>query len=357
VSAALKTEDRQVGRDSVVALARDLLAAARSISSRQLAAHRFRVGGLRIEVRFASDHLAKVYGARLGLPGEPTAARPDHRFFVLDAAEVDMERLPTWGDRQFSPRRFYEIMACAGMQAGYPPLNPTWSVLDRASGDGLLIMNGPNDLAPWDGGSPLLMLIRFALQTRGWRVAHAATLGAAGRGILLVGNGGAGKSGATLAGLRVGLATGGDDYVALGFEDDVPVARMLFRILKQDRAGLERHAGHAVATAAGKPNWQAKIEIDPQEYFPGCFAERLELRAVVVPRVRPENRVTEIVPVSAGEAMRTLMGSNLFQFGNPEEGLAFFARLLKLPCYGLALAPDPMLNGGALAHLIESLPS
>ena len=231
-------------------------------------------------------------------------------------------------------------------------------MFDLATGDGLLAVNDPADLPPWDSGAPLLTLVRFALEARHLRLVHAATLGLGGRGLLIIGDGGTGKSGTTLAGLNSELQTAGDDYVAVGFENGLPVARMLYRILKQDGAGLARHAGHRIATlAAAAPNWQGKIEVDPQLYFPDCFAERLELCAVVAPRIAPDQVDPDIVPITAGDALRTLMRSNLFQFGEQEDGLTFFSRLLKLPCYRAKLGPNPTRNGSTLRRFIEGLPS
>jgi hypothetical protein len=49
------------------------------------------------------------------------------------------------------------------------------------------------------------------------------------------------------------------------------------------------------------------------------------------------------------------MRTNLFT-GSVEEGMRFFAHLLRLPCYTMTLAPDAAANGAVLARLVGQLP-
>jgi hypothetical protein len=217
------------------------------------------------------------------------------------------------------------------------------------------LARAPEDLPDWHAGAPLRQHLHWLLRARGQRLAHAASLGRAGRGILLLGHGGAGKSGATLAGLAAGLQTVGDDYIALG--DLQPArARPLFRVVKQDRAGLARLPGLIEHTAGLRENWKGKVEFDPAAIFPGCFADCIEIHAIVLPHVAlaPQPRFVEI---GAGDAMRSLMRSNLFQFpGEPEDGMEYYAELLRsLPVHRLDLSADATANGAALAEFLGRL--
>lgn len=341
--------ERAVDRGSLVEHLRTLLAAARRVRPRMVA--RVRAGGMHLEIRLAGGGLEATYGTRLGLP-DSGEATPEVTLSLVTAADLGMAALPRWCDSSLGHGGFQRIVTDAGLRAEFPDRDGLWRVFDDALGEGVMAIDGADALPPWHAGAPFLGLVRFALKARGERLAHAATLGLGEDGILIVGDGGAGKSGTTLAGLAAGLSTAGDDYVGLGFEDGGPVARMLFRLLKQDRAGLARLAPHPVASHVGRPNWHGKLEFDPQAFFPGCFAERLRLRAVVVPRITREADAPLVEQVPPAEALRALMRSNLFQFGEPEDGLAFFARILKLPCYRMALPPDPVANGAALKRLI-----
>jgi hypothetical protein len=350
---------RIVTRADLVPFVRTILARARALPKSTLAVRRFRMAGLTVEVAFgsrgSSGDLTDAYSAHMGLPLAGGEEPADLRFFVLSAADLDLAASPEWGDTAWPVDAFGAALERLGLFAEYPWLTGVWRLLDTAEATGVLLMNTPADLPAWDGGAPLVDLLRPALAGRGIRVVHAATLGAQGRGVLLVGDGGAGKSATTLAGLAAGLGTAGDDYIGVSFEGGEPVARMLYRMMKQDRSGLARHAGHAVASAPGEPNWRGKIEFAPELYFPGCLAERLALKAVVIPHIAAGEEAPAIVPATGGEALRVAMRTNLFN-GSLAEGMHFFARLLKLPCYRMTLAPDAAANGAALARLVAKLP-
>jgi hypothetical protein len=350
---------RIVTRADLVPFTRAILDGARALPRTRLTVRRCRMAGLTVEVLFGSGGLTEAYSARMGVPlaqgdDAPETRPADARLFVLNASDLGLVESPQWGDEAWPVDAFGAAMARFGMFVEYPWLSRLWRLFDIADATGVLLMNTPADLPAWDAGAPLVDLVRQALAGRGMRVVHGATLGAAGRGILLVGDGGAGKSGTTLAGLAAGLNTVGDDYVAVSFEDGQPVARMLYRIMKQDRSGLARHAGHPVASAPGELNWHGKVEFAPDLYFPGCLVERLALKAVVIPRIGG-GEAPLLAPATGGEALRVAMRTNLFT-GSVEEGMRFFAHLLRLPCYTMALAPDAAANGAVLARLVGQLP-
>ena len=186
-------------------------------------------------------------------------------------------------------------------------------------------------------------------------MAHAATLGHDGKGILILGNGGAGKSGTTLAGLAAGLQTVGDDYIAL--DGSAPaVARPLFRLAKQERAGLRRIPGLAERLAHLPDNWMNKVEFDPASVFPGCFADALAIHAIVLSRIAhvPSPRFS---PATHGEAMRTLIPTNLNMFqGEPIDGLDYYGAMVRqVPAYTLDLSDAARDNGAALADFVSAL--
>ena len=85
------------------------------------------------------------------------------------------------------------------------------------------------------------------------RIAHAASLGRDGRGILLLGHGGAGKSGTALAGVAAGLQTVGDDYVALsGLRSGRRAAAVPHRQAGPRRPRPHRRAGGAAGASAAR---------------------------------------------------------------------------------------------------------
>lgn len=305
--------------------------------------------GLPLELVFDNPALADLYTPRFAAC-EPAAAQEPTRIHVLN----QMGELPVWSDAAFDAPAFHALLRESGLRAAYPHQQQVWQALDEGSGIGIHLARSLADLPLWHAGSPLRQHLHWLLQARGKRIAHAATLGAAGRGILLFGSGGAGKSGTTLAGIAAGLTSVGDDYVALGGSSPA-VATPLFRVFKQDRRGLQR-VDLLERTATLPENWMRKVEFDPTAFFPDCFVAALEIRALVLPRVAGA-ATPRFVPISPGEVMRSLIPTNLMQFpGESDDGMAYYADLARrLPAYRLDLSDDARQCGTALRDFIGTL--
>jgi hypothetical protein len=303
---------------------------------------------------FDDSELEGAYRARLcDLPAEPL---PVETIYVLSGKSPGLQMVPEWDGRGCSAPIFQEMIAGAGLRAAYPSRTGLWRFVDPRAHVGIQLSASRANLPKWDGAAPLRYHLHWLLEERGLRIAHAATLGQDGRGIVIFGRAGAGKSGTTLAGLEAGLTTVGDDLVCLNAAEP-RFARALFKVFKQDRAGLTRTRSLSDRTSHLVTNWHGKVEFDPDEYFPNAFVDELAIGAAVVPSIANADEPT-IVPVTAAEIMRALISSNVRQYpGEPETGMAFFARFLRrLPCYRIILSKDTAKNGEALARLIRQLP-
>jgi hypothetical protein len=306
--------------------------------------------GIPLELWFDDAGEADLILARLADAAPHANQEKRTRIYVLNRPT-----LPAWSDASCDAAEFHAIQGEAGLRAAYPFRPQEWLALDTRAKVGVQLARSSAHLPAWFAGAPLRQHLHWLLRARGWRIAHAATLGLHGRGILLVGNGGAGKSGTTLAGLAAGLQTVGDDYVALGGTDPA-IAQPLFRIAKQDHAGLARIPGLAERLAHLPANWMNKVEFDPAIAFPGCFADALQLGAIVMPRLA-HAAVPRFLPATAGEAMRTLIPTNLHQFpGEPIDGLDYYGDLVRpLPVRWLHLSDNARDNGAALAEFVAAL--
>ena len=76
---------------------------------------------------------------------------------------------------------------------------------DRHSRRALYWVRRASDLPFWEIASPFRILFHWWAQSWGGQVAHAAAVGVNGRGVLLAGKSGSGKSTAALACLRQGM--------------------------------------------------------------------------------------------------------------------------------------------------------
>jgi hypothetical protein len=307
-----------------------------------------------LKVFFDDPELEGAYRTRLcDLPAEPL---PVETIYILTGKSPGLQMIPEWDGHGCPAPLFQEMIAGAGLRAAYPARTGLWRFVDPRALVGIQLSATRANLPKWDGAAPLRYHLHWLLEERGLRIAHAATLGENGRGVVIFGRAGAGKSGSTLAGLEAGLTTVGDDLVCLGATEQ-RFARALFKVFKQDRAGLTRTSSLSDRTSHLATNWHGKVEFDPDEYFPNAFVDQLAIGAALVPSIAHADEPT-LIPVTTAEIMRALISSNVRQYpGEPETGMTFFARFLRnLPCYRINLSKDAAKNGEALARLIRQLP-
>jgi hypothetical protein len=346
-----------VDRHNLVAALRTMIAAAEAVPQARLHRRVASPAGIPLELWFDDEADADLYAARLADDVEPrtlSSRIPLARLYVLGAAALRTDVLPAWTDSGCDPVEFQSIVTRAGWRAAYPLRPRQWLAFDTAASVGVQLAHSTADLPDWFAGAPLRQHLHWLVRARGDRIAHAGTLGLDRRGILLLGHGGSGKSGTTLAGIAAGLQTVGDDYVALSGVP--PVARALFRIAKQDKAGLARIAGLGPQLSHRPLNWMNKVEFDPAAIFPGCFTNALRMAAIVLPTIA-HARVPGFTSAAAGEAMRILIPTNLYSFaGEPIDGMDYFADLMRsMPVYRLALSDDAAANGAVLAEFVAAL--
>jgi hypothetical protein len=211
------------------------------------------------------------------------------------------------------------------------------------------------DLPPWHSGAPFRVLLHLAATNRGWALVHGATLAEKGNGVLIVGPGKAGKSGTTLAGISVGLNTVGDDYVLVR-PGTPPTAFRVYNLLKQDRHGLARIAGLAEATADLETNWQDKLELDPEEIFPGCMVEQVQLGAILAPKIAHAAK-TQFLSVDPQRVFQQLWPSQWSQLPVAQaSGFKFAASLTRsLPTFVMLLSDNPTEIGESSRKFIAGL--
>ena len=208
---------------------------------------RVRVADLCIRLHMPSAVLADLYARRLG--GAITNTGTDHLHFHLGE--------PSWaGSPDAAAFAYYQSLGPdferlageAGLigvvgrrDASNNPTEPC-TLFNPRTGVGVQWVTALAHLPPWDAGSPFRLLIHWATAQRGMRMMHAGTLVSGRRAMLLVGQGGSGKSGTTLAGIASGLQTVGDDYVVVT-ADARPRVHRVHQLLKQDPAGIKRVLG------------------------------------------------------------------------------------------------------------------
>lgn len=343
---------RTADADDVAEYGHELLDLARKLPSASLHLRRLQLHGLAIEAWFSDPAYADLCERNLA---RGSAAADDVRItlFLLDAQSLGWPPPRRWGSDILDRRAINDELARTGLRGGYLHDPRVWQFFSRDMHVGVQLIRSPGLTPDWETGGPLRVFLHWAFAERRARLCHAATLGLDGRGLLLAGAGGSGKSGTTLAGIADGLATVGDDYSLIAVEETVR-AYPLYRILKQDPAGVTRALGPDAADRFGAINWQGKFEIHASSLPHSPFVERLDIGAIVIPKVarRPS---AELHPVSPGVAMRAFAPSSVFQLPDDEhEGIRFAADLCRrLPCFELLLSEDSKDIAGVLRSFIE----
>ena len=304
--------------------------------------------GIPIQLLLDDPSLALPYCGRL--VGWGTTKPPEATHFVVTGPRTGLRALPEWTDHAFGQAEFDALLASAGLKASFQDRN--WRLFDTNARIGAQISFRQGALRPWHAG---LLLIDWTVQSTGFSLVHAGTLGLNGRGLLLVGQSGFGKSGTTLAGLAEGLQTVGDDFIALRCDAEF-AARSVFPLGRQDPAGLDRIEGLRGRVAVHRVNHLGKFEFDLRDTFPGAFIDQLMVDSIVLP-VISDAATPSIQAITAAEAMVELMRSNPFRYvGNPATRLARFATLARgRPCFRLRLSADGTMNGRALRALLETM--
>lgn len=268
----------------------------------------------------------------------------------------DMPEPASWGDAHFTEHSFAQKLAEVGLRGHHFHDQDFWQVYAPDRRVGVQLMRSADAFPPWEISAPLRAFLHWGYAEQGMRLAHAGTLGLDGKGVLLAGAGGAGKSGTVVAGLLNGLDSVGDDYVLIDLVDGVK-ARPLFSTLKQDPKGLAR-LGLEKKLGAGRPlNWQGKHVFHINEIAPRPPRANLDISALMVPHIGG-GETSSITPMSRKDAIIALAPSGIAQMpGERESGFRFFSDLIRLlPCYRFSLGTRPAEIAGTIADFLARGP-
>lgn len=191
----------------------------------------------------------------------------------------------------------------------------------------------------WASASDLIML-------------HAATVGIDGKGVLVVGRSGSGKTTFALSCLLDGLDFVSDDYTLLSASGTLQ-AMPLYSMVGVTQEVCRRFP--QLDTLSSLPpkalsNGKTQFIIPAQR-----FAESLEVKAIILPVVRGESEPS-IQPVAQGRAMIHLLHSTALQTGREQDtGLIrqMAQRLARLPVYEMRMSTDLNKNPAALRQFLE----
>ena len=319
----------------------------------------YRVGGLRLRLRFAGPALLPVLTPALAhlAEGDAEAAAPLPTLTVdlWDTASTGVGMPPPpWraadylarGEiRGFNDDRFHTVFNLGDY---------IFRMIDLARDRALWWVADATEVPYYESGAPLRVVLHWWMNGRGRQFVHAAAVGTDTGGVLLGGKGGSGKSTAALACLDSALGYVGDDYVLLDV-DPPPFVHSLYNTAKVTGDHLRRFPQLASAVANARQLATEKALMFVARHRPQALRRGLPVRAILLPRVtgRPETRLRDATPAAS---LAALAPTTVFQL--PGYGPRTFENIGRLvqqvPSYwlecGTDLARIPVVIAEALAR-------
>jgi hypothetical protein len=314
------------------------------------------VGGRTLQIVFGSAALQRCIGRALAHLETAAQSKPDLTVFAWDSATSRLPPLkPGWpanayGDfgeiAGFNNARFH----CA-TQSG-PVI---FRMLDRERKRAIYWSPSADDLPDYECAAPMRSLLHEWLPGDGALPLHGGAVGFPGGGILLVGSGGVGKSNAAMACLQSPLLYASDDFCALSYDAEWLV-HSLYSTGKLGSGDLARFQHLVPFISNPERSADEKAVFFLNEHFPSRLIRAFPVRAIVLPRVCPDEP-SAMVPVSRAAAHKAIAISTSAMTPN-HTALTFSmaTRLVTdLPCFELRMGnrieAAPALIGDLLARL------
>lgn len=310
-----------------------------------------RLGGRNVRLRFASDGLARHLGRALRHLRQPWAG----------AAELTVDCWAGVEPRPLALPAGWPTQGTVAVDDGTASL--TWErpdgplvIYDRSTRQGWTRFARPDGLSPWERATPFRMLLHQWSAAEGLQLVHAASVGAPGGGVLLVGRGGSGKSTTALACLAAGLGYAGDDY-CLVEPGERPWVHSLYLSGKGNArtAALLPTLRDALLRAPDTTDGKSILFAD--DVRPAAVVVGFPLRGIVVPRI-VGGPTSQLQPLSPTAALRALAPSTLLQLpGGRAGGLGRLSGLVRaVPAWELQLGSDPATAVPLIAGLVDPPP-
>lgn len=228
------------------------------------------------------------------------------------------------------------IFACQNTQYGLACL---W---DQPRQKGIFWCRSHQTLPTWERASPLRSMLHWVFSSRSAQFCHAAVVGQRGRGLMLVGRGGSGKSTTALLCLSQGWQYIGDDYVLVLDGQAYP----LYSTAKLVEREMTRMASFPIRRREADGAGKIALWLVPE-----AMTASLPIAAMVLPKVA-ENGESSLESCSSALAVQALAPTTMLQLA--AAGPAQWQRLTELAhsqkCYQMGLGRDSK-------HLLELLDS
>jgi hypothetical protein len=214
--------------------------------------------------------------------------------------------------------------------------------LDRQRRELFLCVQDAAQLGLNDRTRPFEHFLRAWAHDRALHVLHAGLVAQNGRGVLLAGRGGSGKSTTAIASALGGLDFLGDDFVATAVTPHGWCGHALYNTVRVERSGLDRFPalrGPSTAPMYARDGDKFLVYMsDVLGASPTRHVASTRLAAIVVPTIAGTG-ATFVRSASRGEILRRLVPSTLLRaLGGGASSFSHMTDMVRqLPCYELVL--------------------
>ena len=156
----------------------------------------------------------------------------------------------------------------------------------------------------WAQAAPLRSILHWCMEINGRQLVHAAAVGCGGRGVLIPGRGGSGKSSTSLACLLAGMDFVADDYLVLALDPE-PLAYRLYSTAKLDPASLILYPDLAARCRTVHQPGFDKVVLFLEDGYAEQLKESLPLKLALKPSISglPETALGEAEPLEIERAL------------------------------------------------------
>jgi len=193
---------------------------------------------------------------------------------------------PPWDFRRLGVLGEIPGLEAGELSANYSADHGLVSLYHRPTRRALFWLPDAKKLPFWERAAPFRILLHWWSRSFGGQICHAAAVGRDGRGVLLVGRGGSGKSTTAIACVDAGMEYVGDDYVLLT-RDDEPLAHSLYNSAKIHTAFLNQSLSHWSSWVAEEIGPERKSLVFMDQCLPRQLRDRLLIEGVVQHRKSP----------------------------------------------------------------------